>query len=1104
MSRLLKTLITFISLILINFFTPSPTHAQTINCQSDFESLSPGITYKKIATQQPRDIVIHIAKVNLNYPGIGLFTTPKNYLGHTTSQFRQKYNLSLAINANEWWTHTNLKGLAASSGDIYSKSLAGGSLFVSQAGQAHINKSGKYPDKIWHAITGSHDLLINNQVNPRITACVDPVHCTVIDPRTAIGLTANNQLIIITVDGRQSHSVGATLPELVDMFHSCQAHSAINLDGGGSSTLVAKNRGILNQPSDGTERPVANHLGVCLNNCDDLIPDSAAPTSITSSSSTSSSTSYTPSSPSNLNSPQDPHPLRPNPATQLKQLVPDEKSRRISDPNLTLYCAQRPTAVQEIGLAEPPNPVDLTISGILESNFQYFVTPLLSITDTRKSDYDLRYQEKTQRYLADYLEGRAYYETFAEDPNDPETQHEQEVMNLLGSNLWSAFIPTRLGVFRKLATGIDQDRLRRALIKRAIGQFSLDDNPYGFIPATQQVHNYPVTCWSPNLNQVVGYKNYANTSNPCGSAKTIKLSSFVSGTTPYWAPLPEDFDNYDDYLLAYDAWLLLEGGQTLTNPLTGKPVITEPGKWAKIWPYVPMFTREDTKGFIEVIPEPGVTNLPDATEEVFHPHLARTYEVASAISFQLSPQSSHQPPNEPRLISYWLSPPWNKPKEQPWWFDSDENRPGNWDSLGPVCDPRNNIIISSGDLAHESTIPVSFSQTETINPNQNDNCAVWRTRINPLTNRVERYQDFSNCEIRYSPYYLKTYTPFLHAIMDRLITGPTAVFTQLQPYLGTALSESKNWPAVGNPTEETPFYSFTNGAAEAGYKQSPSQAKFYYKYLGFIHCQKEKILSLLQPFITGQPYTYFSPECLQDKTLDDWQEFLASLSEEQLEELLANLSGVAGVCPEGGEEITSKLARRMKDGIVRLLPNTLGARSDPGRLCITPTMIVIHWSGGWDNEDANDRTYDTLVTRNLACQLGSDADDTTLMQPFYETQVEFPWCASAFNTFSINNEVGGGFVSTTRNPPVDIRFTDKKGHPSRLPPGNPYKPGQKIFPQKSVFDHAVDATCVIMKQYNIPWNQIYGHYHVPGSGAEDPGKKFLETWFIPEVKKKCG
>lgn len=76
-------------------------------------------------------------------------------------------------------------------------------------------------------------------------------------PRTAVGRTAKGELIWLVVDGRQPHSQGASLPELAQLMLRYGAIDAVNLDGGGSSTLVVRDL-VLNSPSDGGERPVAN------------------------------------------------------------------------------------------------------------------------------------------------------------------------------------------------------------------------------------------------------------------------------------------------------------------------------------------------------------------------------------------------------------------------------------------------------------------------------------------------------------------------------------------------------------------------------------------------------------------------------------------------------------------------------------------------------------------------------------------------------------------------------------------------------------------------------------------------------------------------------
>ncbi len=79
-------------------------------------------------------------------------------------------------------------------------------------------------------------------------------------PRTIIGQYANNDLILIAVDGRQGdYSVGITLERLQDKLIELGVKDAYNLDGGGSTAMYFKGK-ILNKPSDGKERPVGNNF----------------------------------------------------------------------------------------------------------------------------------------------------------------------------------------------------------------------------------------------------------------------------------------------------------------------------------------------------------------------------------------------------------------------------------------------------------------------------------------------------------------------------------------------------------------------------------------------------------------------------------------------------------------------------------------------------------------------------------------------------------------------------------------------------------------------------------------------------------------------------
>ena len=80
-------------------------------------------------------------------------------------------------------------------------------------------------------------------------------------PRTAAGVDASGKLLLVTVDGRAEWSCGVSLPELAAIMKRLGAVNAINFDGGGSTTMFLGD-GIVNAPSDGEPRAVADGLFV--------------------------------------------------------------------------------------------------------------------------------------------------------------------------------------------------------------------------------------------------------------------------------------------------------------------------------------------------------------------------------------------------------------------------------------------------------------------------------------------------------------------------------------------------------------------------------------------------------------------------------------------------------------------------------------------------------------------------------------------------------------------------------------------------------------------------------------------------------------------------
>ncbi len=110
------------------------------------------------------------------------------------------------------------------------------------AGGPQLIKGGKV------SITGEQEKITAAFVNDR-------------HPRTAIAKLSSGKILLLTVDGRQPNvSVGMSLPGLVELLLEFGATEAINLDGGGSTTMVIQNK-VVNRPSDQSgERPVGDAI----------------------------------------------------------------------------------------------------------------------------------------------------------------------------------------------------------------------------------------------------------------------------------------------------------------------------------------------------------------------------------------------------------------------------------------------------------------------------------------------------------------------------------------------------------------------------------------------------------------------------------------------------------------------------------------------------------------------------------------------------------------------------------------------------------------------------------------------------------------------------
>ncbi len=125
--------------------------------------------------------------------------------------------------------------------------------------------------KAWHTmdtiLAGTPLLIYRNQIVSYLKDFTSEFY-TKQHSRTAVGSLSNGNWVFVVVDGRQKHGKGFTLLELAHFMKKIGCTGALNLDGGGSSTMVIQDN-IVNSPSGREpglvrkERPISNALLIC-------------------------------------------------------------------------------------------------------------------------------------------------------------------------------------------------------------------------------------------------------------------------------------------------------------------------------------------------------------------------------------------------------------------------------------------------------------------------------------------------------------------------------------------------------------------------------------------------------------------------------------------------------------------------------------------------------------------------------------------------------------------------------------------------------------------------------------------------------------------------
>lgn len=221
----------------------------------DAQQLAPGVLYEHAERSAPRAMQINCLRIDSQTPHLKLYATPRRAdwedgkaetNRETVRNFVRRsrktdHPLVVAVNADAFapWPApydqeepTDLNGLAVSEGVLVSHSNGTPSLIVSKSGGLRIDALPADADlaDVRLAVSGFALCLKNGQV----LASDDILH-----PRTGVGLSADRRyLYLLTIDGRQPASAGATVKEVGELLKDYGADTGINMDGGGSTTMA--------------------------------------------------------------------------------------------------------------------------------------------------------------------------------------------------------------------------------------------------------------------------------------------------------------------------------------------------------------------------------------------------------------------------------------------------------------------------------------------------------------------------------------------------------------------------------------------------------------------------------------------------------------------------------------------------------------------------------------------------------------------------------------------------------------------------------------------------------------------------------------------------
>ena len=233
---------------------------------AEWERVGPGVQYQRFRED---GMDIHVARIDLTNDSIRFVTTHEDDRGVRVSEFAERTNALVAINADYFDKNMRPIGLAIGPcgpwDDTRDTSHEAVVAFGEQRGEIFLEAETMEEPEPWitGAVSGWPTIVKECRARTAKELPGSDHFTRSPHPRTAVGFSRGGSLVYLVVaDGRREGVAGVTLAKLATfMRRRLRVCLAVNLDGGGSSAMWVKDK-IVNRPSDGSERRVADHIAV--------------------------------------------------------------------------------------------------------------------------------------------------------------------------------------------------------------------------------------------------------------------------------------------------------------------------------------------------------------------------------------------------------------------------------------------------------------------------------------------------------------------------------------------------------------------------------------------------------------------------------------------------------------------------------------------------------------------------------------------------------------------------------------------------------------------------------------------------------------------------